>query len=432
MSACQALFIAAPASGQGKTTITAAIARWLTQQGKVVRVFKTGPDYLDPQILALASGAPVVQLDLWMAGDDWCKAQLHKAAQEADVILVEGVMGLFDGTPSSADLAATFGIPIALLMNVAAMAQTAAAIAVGLANYRDDYQVAGLIANQCGSLYHQQLVADELPEWLPLITGILRNEAMVLPERHLGLVQVEEMADELNQRIDAAANALDGEAIAQFFANLAETEFSPGSEPVIAPLLAGKHIAIAKDAAFSFIYDANTQLLERMGATLHFFSPLKNEPVPSAADSIWLPGGYPELHADKLAKNQTTQQSIRDFHKADKPILAECGGFMYCLDEIRQLDGQNSRMLGLLNGRGQMRERGGCQGMQSLPTENGLIRGHAHHRSIAEDTPKASAHCQRQKHPAPGEAVYRKGRLTASYLHLFFPANPQAVASLFG
>ena len=149
-----ALFLAAPASGQGKTTITAALARYFTNQGKVVRVFKTGPDYLDPQILAQASGQPVVQLDLWMAGEAWCQQQLFVAAQVADVILIEGAMGMFDGDPSSADLAARFNIPIAMVMDVKGMAQTAAAIATGLARYRDDYQTLGLIANNCSTARH--------------------------------------------------------------------------------------------------------------------------------------------------------------------------------------------------------------------------------------------------------------------------------------
>ncbi|WP_233546137.1 cobyrinate a,c-diamide synthase [Salinibius halmophilus] len=430
MSACHALFIAAPASGQGKTTITAALARLLVKQGKTVRVFKTGPDYLDPQILALASGAPVVQLDLWMAGEAWCRAQLNKAAQEADVILVEGVMGLFDGTPSSADLAATFGIPIALLMDVSGMAQTAAAVAVGLANYRDDYSVAGLIANQCGSVYHQQLITDALPDDLPLITGVLRNNKMTLPERHLGLVQVEEMADELNERIDAGAQALDAEALNLFLQSLPKVAFSEGQEPTVEQWLAGKTIAIAKDAAFSFIYAANTELLQAMGAKLVYFSPLRNEAVPTA-DALWLPGGYPELHSEVLSQNTQSQTSILQMHQQGRPILAECGGMLYCLTSLRQLDGSEHPMLGLLAGQGQMRERGGCQGMQSAPLPSGLVRGHAHHRSTAVDTPEPYAHGQRQKHPAPGEPIYRQGSLTASYLHLFFPSNPKAIAQLF-
>ena len=155
---CPALFLTAPASGQGKTTVTAALARMLKRQGKVVRVFKTGPDYLDPQILAQASGEHVEQLDLWMAGENYCRYQFYQAAKEADLIIVEGAMGMFDGNPSSADLAATFNIPMAIVMDVKAMAQTAAIMAMGLANHRSDVKVAGLIVNSCSTERHRQLI----------------------------------------------------------------------------------------------------------------------------------------------------------------------------------------------------------------------------------------------------------------------------------
>lgn len=431
---CQALFLAAPASGQGKTTITAALARQLRRLGKKVRVFKTGPDYLDPQILSQASGSPVYQLDMWMAGEEWCQHQLYLAACEVDIILIEGVMGMFDGTPSSADLAAQFGIPIAIVMDVKGMAQTAAAVAVGLANYRDDVTVAGLIANKCGSNYHQQLIAEALPDSLPMITAVKREEAMELPERHLGLVQAEEMRDELEQRLEAGADNLDAELIEQFFAKLAPVEIASASTEFLADKpdawLAGKTIAVARDQAFSFIYAANIQLLEDMGAAVNYFSPLNNEDMPPA-DALWLPGGYPELHADKLTMCSNTAKQIQAFHRAGKPILAECGGFLYCLDQLEQLDGSSQKMLGLLAGKGVMATRGGCQGMQTAPLAQGHVRAHAHHRSKAFDTPEPVAHGIRQRHHAPGEPLYVEGSLTASYLHLFFPANPKAITDLF-
>ena len=188
---CPALFLSAPASGSGKTTITACLARLLHRQGKTVRVFKFGPDYLDPQILERASHASVVQLDLWMAGEEWCKEQLYRAVHDdqADIVLIEGAMGLYDGTPSSADLAAKFGIPVVLVMDVRAMAQTAAAIAAGLKNYRDDFDMIGMIANYCGSNYHAKLVREALPDDFPMFAALKRTEEVGLPERHLGLVQ---------------------------------------------------------------------------------------------------------------------------------------------------------------------------------------------------------------------------------------------------
>ena len=425
-----ALFISAPASGQGKTTFTAALARLLVREGKRVKVFKTGPDYLDPQILEQASRQPVQQLDLWMAGEARCRHQFYLAAQTADVILVEGAMGLLDGTPSSADLAATFGIPILLLMDVSGMAQTAGALAEGLARYRDDYRIVGLVANNCASQRHRELVEETLSAELPLVAAIPRADGITLPERHLGLVQAQEVSAELEVCFERGADLLQQTGILRWMESLPPVTFAAAQELQVEPLLAGKTIAIAKDVAFSFIYDSNIQLLQQMGARLRYFSPLQDTVIPDC-DALWLPGGYPELHAQRLMTNTGMQASLRALHQQGKPILAECGGFLYCLQSLTNLHGEEFMMAGLMAGKGVMRERGGCQGMQSAPLPEGLVRGHAHHRSASCDTPEPYAYGQRQRHPAPGEAVYRQGSLTATYLHLFFASNPQAIADLF-
>jgi cobyrinic acid a,c-diamide synthase len=429
---CPALFIAAPSSGQGKTTVTAAIARLFTRQGKTVRVFKTGPDYLDPQILEQASGQPVEQLDMWMAGEAYCQQKLFEAAQMADLILVEGAMGLFDGEPSSADLAARFNIPVALLMDVKGMAQTAAAIAAGLVSFRDDFTVAGLLANNCGSERHAQLIRDALPDNLLLLAVLKRDPQVALPERHLGLVQASEVRDELKQRLETGADWLE----ASGFSILPDVvEFKPeagsdSSRKVLPKSLSGKVIGVAKDEAFSFIYDANLRLLQELGAEVTFFSPLHDSRLPKV-DGLWLPGGYPELHTQKLAANQTMYEDIRAHFAEDKPILAECGGFLYCLETLTDLDEQQHTMLGLLTGHGAMRGKRGCQGMQTAALPEGEVRGHAHHRSRSFETDEPIGFGRRQRHPAPGEAIYRQRGLTASYLHLFFPSNPEVIATLF-
>ena len=427
---CPALFLAAPASGQGKTTVSAALARMLKRQGKVVRVFKTGPDYLDPQILQQASGEPVEQLDMWMAGEAYCQAKLYEAATQADLILIEGAMGLFDGEPSSADLAARFNIPLALVMDVKGMAQTAAAIASGLVNFREDVTFAGLIANNCGSERHRQLIADALPENLPLLAHLARSENVALPERHLGLVQASEVKDELENRLNAGADWLEQAGLGGILAQLEAVEFASVAITEPPKLLVNHRIAVARDEAFSFIYDANLRLLEAMGAELEFFSPIHSDQLPHA-DALWLPGGYPELHAAKMSDNQTMLDQIATFYHTGKAILAECGGFLYCLESLTDLDDKNYPMLALLKGHGAMRGKRGCQGMQTAPLPEGDIRAHAHHRSRSSDTDEPIAHGRRQRHPAPGEAIYRSKGLTASYLHLFFPSNPTAVAKLF-
>lgn len=431
-AACPALFIAAPGSGQGKTTVTAALARLLRNRGQVVRVFKTGPDYLDPRVLAQASGRPVDPLDLWMAGEADCRRRLHEAAREADLILVEGAMGLFDGEPSSADLAALFDLPLAIVMDVKGMAQTAAALVAGLAGFRDDVRIAGLIANACGSRRHRELIEDALPAEIPLLAAVPRDAALALPERHLGLVQAEEIRDDLEARFEAGAAALEAEGLAEALLALPPVTFAAPPQAAMAPLpsLRGRTLGVARDAAFSFIYQANLELLERMGATLRFFSPLTDSRLPPC-DALWLPGGYPELHAARLAANAPMREAIQAFFAADKPILAECGGLLYCLESLTDVDGETHAMLGLLPGRGAMRGRRGCQGMQTAELPEGPVRGHAHHRSVAEGTPEPIAFGRRQRHPAPGEAIYRERGLTATYLHLYFPDNPDALARLF-
>ena len=424
---CPALFLAAPASGQGKTTITAALARYHRDLGRKVRVFKMGPDYLDPQILEQASGQPVIQLDLWMAGAEYCRHQFYLAAQDADLILVEGAMGLFDGEPSSGDLAATFNIPVALVMDVKGMAQTAAAVALGLANFRDDVEFYGLIANNCGTERHAQLIRDALDGRMPLLANLARDPEVSLPERHLGLVQAHEVRDELEQRFNLGKVWLGEQAICDLPPPVAFA-----SQDIAPPekLLAGIKIGIARDAAFSFIYSANTRLLEAMGAELSYFSPINDKRLP-AVDALWFAGGYPELHAKKLSENSSMLKDVSDFNADNRPILAECGGFLYCLESLTDLNEVSHTMTGILAGQGAMRGKRGCQGMQAAMLPEGEVRAHAHHRSRSQNTPEPIAHGKRQRHPAPGESIYRQQGLTASYLHLFFPSNPEAVAQLF-
>lgn len=430
---CRALLIAASASGQGKTTITAALARLLRDRGQKVRVFKTGPDYLDPLVLGQAAGSPAEQLDLWMAGEDWCRGRLHEAAQDADIILVEGVMGMYDGEPSSADLATLFDLPLAIVMNVRGMAQTAAPLVSGLAAHSPALNVVGLIANGCGSQRHRELIEQALPEHIPLLAAVPRRPEIALPERHLGLVQATEIQDELEQRFAAGAAALAETDLLAWLDRLPPVTFrAPTNPPRPDPgqPLAGQRVAVARDEAFSFIYEANLDALRGMGAELSFFSPLHDPALP-ACDALWLPGGYPELHAARIAANTSLQADIREHFEADKPMLAECGGLMVCLESLTDQQEQTHGMLGLLTGQGAMRGRSGCQGMQTAVLPEGEVRAHAHHRSICTGAPEPIGHGRRQRHPAPGEAIYRQRGLTATYLHLFFADNPSAVARLF-
>lgn len=421
----QVLLVSALASGQGKTTVTAALARTLVQRGKRVRVFKCGPDFIDPMLLERASGAAVGSLDLWMVGMEECRSQLARAAQDADVILIEGVMGLYDGNPSSADLARAFGIPVMAVIDASAMAQTAGAVVHGLRDY-GPVEMAGVIANRIASPGHAAMVAASLRD-IPLFATLARQEHP-LPERHLGLVLPSELAN-IDALLDTMASQLSFDEAA--WAALRTTRIDLAAiAPPIAPLLEGMTIAVARDAAFAFLYPANLETLRALGAQLAFFSPLANEPIPAAADAVYLPGGYPELHAARLADAHIWKSSILSAHAQDMPILAECGGMMAVADALTDLDGATWPMAGLLPGRAVMQKRLAGLGSQGWQTAHGVLRGHTFHYStlVTEEVPLA----QTVKHPggAPGEAVYRAGSLTASYFHAWFVSCPAAVAGL--
>lgn len=427
---CPALMISAPASGQGKTTATAALAHWHRAQGRRVRVFKTGPDFLDPMVLERASGGPVQQLDLWMGGAAHCAELLHRAACDADLILVEGVMGLHDGTPSTADLALRFSLPVLAVIDASAMAQTFGAVAHGLATYRPGLKFAGVLANRVGSAGHAQMLQESLPAGMAWYGALPRGADYALPSRHLGLVQAAEV-DDIAARIAAASQALGkhGELPMPPAVDFEAPDISSRIQPPT--LLEGLTIAIARDAAFSFLYRANLDTLRALGAELCFFSPLADEPVPTAAHALYLPGGYPELHIDALAANGRSRDSIRAHHAAGRPLVAECGGMLALLESLTDAAGHSAPMLGLLPGVGVMAERLVNLGMHSLALPEGEVRGHTFHHARIETSAPVALHTRAQRHHGQPEAVFRDGRLFASFMHLYFPSCPAAVAALF-
>ncbi|WP_024675814.1 cobyrinate a,c-diamide synthase [Pseudomonas syringae] len=423
---CPAVLIAAPASGQGKTTVTAALARLHRNQGRKVRVFKCGPDFLDPMILERASGSPVYQLDMWMVGADESRRLLWEAADEADLILIEGVMGLFDGTPSSADLARHFGVPVLGVIDGTAMAQTFGALALGLARYQPDLPFAGVLANRVGTVRHAQLLENSLTEGLRWYGALSREVGFELPSRHLGLVQASELND-LDLRLDMAAAAL--ASTCEVSLPPAVTFTAPDPVPV-EPLLSGVRIAVARDEAFAFLYGASLDLLRNMGAELSFFSPIHDSEIPEA-DSLYLPGGYPELHHVALAANLAMQASIRAHHIAGKPILAECGGMLYLLDALTDVEGVRAELVGLLAGEAVMQKRLAALALQAVELPEGTLHGHTYHHSLTSTELQPIARGVSPNGGRGAEAVYRLGRLTASYVHFYFPSCPQAIAALF-
>ena len=438
---CPAILIAAPASGQGKTTVACALARMHTRQGRRVRVFKCGPDFLDPMWLGLASNAPVHQLDLWMTGEADCAQRLHAAAQEADLIIVEGVMGLFDGEPSAADLALRFGLPVLAVIDAGAMAATFGALAWGLQTYLEGLRFAGVLANRVASESHSDMLQASLRAPGQWMGGLMRGAAFTLPERHLGLVSASELGD-AEARLNAMADALAegtplgkmGTADLQAWA----VDFKAPPAAVLVPMgdckpLMGKTIAVARDAAFCFIYAANINCLEAMGAQIAYFSPLVDACLP-ACDALWLPGGYPELHAASLGANTAMKRAIALHADSGKPVWAECGGMMALFDTLTSADGTSYPMWSVLRGSVKMQKRLAALGPQQMSMSEGVLRGHAFHYSTCDTSLKATA----KTAPAPGrklrgegEALYVAGSVKASYFHAWFPSSPKAAAGLF-
>ena len=453
---CPALLVAAPASGQGKTTVVSALARLHARQGRRVRVFKCGPDFLDPGWHQLACGHAVHNLDMWMCGEQDVRQRLHQAAQTADLILIEGVMGLFDGQPSAADLALLLGVPVMAVIDAGKMAETFGAVAYGLQHWRAGLRWAGVLANRVGSPRHAHMLEQSMAQSVMpsaaqsgaqtvsghFLGAVQRSSGLALPERHLGLTAAQEMADAL-QRLDAAADALAQTPLGQMDAAALQQWRTPFAAPFAVPqaalatpqLLAGKTIAVANDAAFQFIYPSNIDTLRQLGARIAYFSPLLDAALP-ACDALWLPGGYPELHAAKLAASQRTATSVRAHVQAGKPVWAEGGGMVALFNALQTADHTSYPLWGILPGVVQMHNRLAGLGLQQLALPGAEpLRGHTFHFSVCRTDMAVAARTSRPgqtPQAGQGEALYRRGSVAASYFHPWFASSPAATASLFG
>lgn len=436
---CPAILVAAPASGQGKTTVACALARLHARQGRRVRVFKCGPDFLDPFWLSLASGAPVYQLDLWMTGEADCRARLFAAAGEADLVIVEGVMGLFDGQPSAADLARLVGLHVLAVLDASAMAGTFGAMAFGLQHYQPGLRWAGVLANRVAGERHADMLRASLRAPADWLGALGRDPALAVPERHLGVAVPGEVGDAL-ARLDAAADALAqtplGRMQAADLQRWAVDFIGPAAGAAASSagrLLQGCTVAVARDAAFCFIYAANLECLQMLGARLVFFSPLQDRMLP-ACDAVWLPGGYPELHAQELERNTALRDALVAHVAEGKPVWAECGGMMVLFDHIVLADGQAVGQWGLLPGRTALQQRLAALGPQQLLLDGELLRGHTFHYSTCSTPLPVAGRTSRPGaavDASAGEALLEHGSVRASYFHAWFPSNPKAAASLF-
>ncbi len=436
-AALRGLVIAAPASGHGKTTVTLALLRALADRGIRVAPIKIGPDYVDPTFHALAARRASLNLDPWAMRPTTRAALLAGLAENAELVIAEGVMGLFDGVDakgaaSTAALAAELGWPIVLVVDTRGMAASVAPLVAGFLRHWPELRIAGLVLNRVGSAAHASVLraalAETLPS-LPVLGQLARDGAIALPSRHLGLVPAGELAEA--ERMIARAARLAGESIAldALVALAAPTALAirpGGSAPLLAPL--GQRIAIARDAAFLFAYPAQLESWRRAGAALQFFSPLADEAPATDADAIFLPGGYPELHAGELAAARSFAVEMRQATARGAVIYGECGGYMTLGRGLVDAEGRRHAMLDLLPLETSFAERRLHLGYREvtllaagpLGARHAAFAGHEfHYATILEEGPGDGLFDVRA---ADGHALgvmgRRRGSVAGSFVHL--------------
>ncbi|EXL09934.1 cobyrinate a,c-diamide synthase [Aquamicrobium defluvii] len=350
----RAIIIGAPRSGSGKTSVTIGLLRALARRGLRVRGAKSGPDYIDPGFHEAATGLAGVNLDSWAMARSLLNGLVRRAAEDADIVVLESAMGLFDGIPgtpgrsgAASDLAALYGVPTLLVLDVSGQSTTVAAVAKGFATYRPEVRIAGVVLNRLGSERHRRLCAEAIEALgLPVVGAIERDPTLTMPERHLGLVQAGEHDDLMafiDRMADMAERSIDLDAVLELATPLTphDGNFTCALPPP------GQRIALAQDRAFTFLYPHVARRWRDEGAEIVPFSPLADQAPRPDCDVCWLPGGYPELHAGTLASAGKFRAGMAVFAK-EKPVHGECGGYMVLGEAIEDADGVTHRMLALL------------------------------------------------------------------------------------
>ncbi len=437
-TAPRGLLIAAPRSGSGKTTVTLALLAALRRGGRVVRAIKSGPDYIDPAFHAAATGRPGLNLDSWAMPPALLDHLAALAGEGAEIVIGEGAMGLFDGvavekgrTGAGADVAARLGLPVLLVLDVSGQSQTAAAVLRGVVGHDPAVRIAGVVLNKLGSERHERMIREAVaPLGVPVLGTVPRAADIVLPERHLGLVQAGE-TDDLPARLAALADLaeahldLDGilAAAAPLQAGAGEDQ---GNDTALLPP-PGQRIALAQDAAFGFVYAHMLAGWRGQRAEIVPFSPLADEAPDASCDALWLPGGYPELHAGQLAAAERFRAGVHAFAAAGKPVHGECGGYMALGAGLVDAEGVRHAMLGLLELETSFAKRrmnlGYRQARLMAPSplgpEGSFVRGHEFHYatvlSRGADQPLADL-SDAEGRPL-GPAGSRRGSVTGSFFH---------------
>jgi len=428
------LIISAPASGAGKTTLMLALARAFRDRGLAVQCFKSGPDYIDPAFHAAATGRASVNIDSWAMPRDMIE-HLVARGRDSDLVLAEGSMGLFDGvatagmsgTGASADIAAMMGWPVLLVLDPSGQAQTAAAVAAGLRDFRDSVRIAGVVLNRVASARHEDLVRRALEGAGIAVLGALpRHAPIALPERHLGLVQAEELS-RLDALIAEAARLIAERVDLDAVLRLSECSWTAprsSSPPRVTP--PGQRIALARDAAFSFVYPHILEGWRAAGAEIVPFSPLADEGPDDSADVCWLPGGYPELHAGMIASSNRFRDAVKAF-AATRPVHGECGGYMVLGEGLTDAKGTRHEMTGLLGLQTSFAKRRMHLGYRLAELTAGMpghaqgarLRGHEFHYATILAQPDPPLAFVRDANGAEVvETGSRRGHVTGTFFHL--------------
>jgi cobyrinic acid a,c-diamide synthase len=429
----RALIIAAPRSGAGKTTVTLALIAALARRGLAVRAIKAGPDYIDAAFHRAASAAEVFNLDSWAMAPALLDAVMAQAASGADIIVVEGAMGLFDGVAgepgrcgTSADLATHFRLPVILVLDISGQAQSAAAVVRGFASHHAGVHIAAAVLNRSGSDRHRSLAAEAISAvGVPVLGVIPRHDRLTLPQRHLGLVQASEHADlaaRLEHLAEIAEQHLDIEAMLAIAA-APEHAATQAALPLPPP---GQRIALARDGAFTFMYEHVLHGWRRAGAEIIAFSPLADEPPPESCDSCWLPGGYPELHAGALARAQRFRSGLVRF-AATRRVHGECGGYMVLGEGIEDASSARHAMTALLGHAtsfakprlhlGYRQARLLCDG--AIGTAGETVRGHEFHYATltASGADAPFSELADAQGRALGKCGGRRGMVSGAFFH---------------
>ena len=427
------LIIGAPRSGSGKTTVTLGLLRALKRRGHSVQPFKCGPDYIDPAFHVAAAGRESFNVDSWAMRWPRVAGLLSRASNGADIVIVEGLMGFYDGVVqpghwgngASSDLAAATGWPAILVLDVSGQSQTAAAVARGFMNFRDRVEIAGVILNRVGSARHTRFVSEALTAvGLPFVGALPREANLVLPERHLGLVQAEETA-ELESRLETLADFIDANVDMARIVELAKPG-SADSGPSVTIRPPGQRIALARDAAFSFVYPHLLAAWREAGAEIIPFSPLADEVPDATADVIWMPGGYPELHAGRLAAADRFKSAMRKFAET-RPVHGECGGYMTLGTGLVDASGVRHEMIGLLGLETSFAKRKLNLGYRKaeivepcvLGNPGDQLTGHEFHYASVISSPDAPLfHLRDSDGNILAQRGSRRGLTTGSFLHV--------------